>query len=98
MVAMDFRRVVSEAPMDIDSDMKGGLTPEECQRLARVKSSLHKYSRFKDALPQDEMDEKIQEEERRSQVWKSQPIHHVHMSTLLLFGGRGEAEENVIVN
>ena len=70
MVAMDFGRVVSEAPMDIDSDIKGGLTPEECQRLTRVKSSLHKYSEFQDSLPQDEMDEKIQEEERRTQVNK----------------------------
>ncbi|KAL9974561.1 hypothetical protein ACROYT_G011611 [Oculina patagonica] len=69
MVAMDFRRVVSEAPMDIDSDIRGGLTPEECQRLNRVKSSLHKYSEFQDTLPQDEMDEKIQEEERRSQAF-----------------------------
>ena len=68
MVAMDFRRLVSEAPIAIDADIKGGLTTEECQRLNRVKSSLHKYSRFTDALPPDEMDEKIQEEERRSQV------------------------------
>ena len=54
--------------MDIDSDIRGELTPEECQRLTRVKSSLHKYSEFQDALSQDEMNEKIQEEERRSQV------------------------------
>ena len=68
MVAMEFRRVVSEAPMDIDADIKSDLTPEECARLARVKSSLDKYSGFQDTLPQDEMDEKIQEEERRSLV------------------------------
>lgn len=68
MVAMDFRRVIAEAPMDIDSEIKGNLTPEECQRLSRVKSSLHKYNDFHDILPQDEMDEKIQEEERRTQV------------------------------
>ena len=68
MVAMDFHRVLSEAPIDVDSDIKAGLTPEECQRMSRVKSSLHKYSRFKDRLPPDEMDEKIQEEERRTQV------------------------------
>ena len=54
--------------MEIDSEIKGNLTPEECQRLGRVKSSLHKYSGFQDILPQDEMDEKIQEEERRIQV------------------------------
>lgn len=54
--------------MDIDSEIKGNLTPEECQRLSRVKSSLHKYNDFHDILPQDEMDEKIQEEERRTQV------------------------------
>ena len=68
MVAMDFRRVIAEAPMDIDSEIKGNLTPEECQRLSRVKSSLHKYNDFHDILPQDEMDEKIQEEERRTQA------------------------------
>ena len=77
MVAMDFRRVASERPIEIDSDIKGGLTSEECQRLNRVKSSLHKYSRFKDRLPQDEMDEKIQEEERRSQV-----RHHTCLLTV----------------
>ena len=74
---MDFRRVASERPIEIDSDIKGGLTSEECQRLNRVKSSLHKYSRFKDRLPQDEMDEKIQEEERRSQV-----RHHTCLLTV----------------
>ena len=68
MVAMDFRRVFSEAPIAIDSEIKDSLTPEEYQRLSRVKSSLHKYSRFTDTLPQDEMAEKIQEEERRTQV------------------------------
>ena len=76
MVAMDFRRIASEGPIEIDSDIKAGLTSEECQRLNRVKSSLHKYSRFKDRLPQDEMDEKIQEEERRSQV-----RHHTSLLT-----------------
>ena len=81
MVAMDFRRVVSEAPMDIDSEIKGGLTPEECQRLTRVKSSLHKYSWFQDALPQDEMDEKIQEEERRSQVKHSSSFVYNNLTT-----------------
>ncbi|PFX23697.1 Ribosome biogenesis protein YTM1 [Stylophora pistillata] len=69
MVAMDFRRVFAEAPIEIDSEIKGNLTPEECQRLGRVKSSLHKYSGFQDILPQDEMDEKIQEEERRIQAF-----------------------------
>lgn len=69
MVAMDFRRVIAEAPMDIDPEIKGNLTPEECQRLSRVKSSLHKYNDFHDILPQDEMDEKIQEEERRTQAF-----------------------------
>ena len=60
MVAMDFRRVIAEAPMDIDSEIKGNLTPEECQRLSRVKSSLHKYNDFHDILPQDEMDAMIE--------------------------------------
>ena len=68
MVAMDFRRVVSEAPIVIDADIKGGLTTDECARLTRVKSSLDKYSGFQDTLPQDEMDEKRREEERRSVV------------------------------
>ena len=68
MVAMDFRRVVSEAAMDIDANIRGGLTSEECSRLTRVKSSLYKYSGFQDTLPPDEMNEKIQEEARRSQV------------------------------
>lgn len=70
MVAMDFRRVVSEEPIDIESDVKDGLSPEECQRMNQVKSSLNKYTQFKDAMPQDEMDEMIQEEARRSQVGK----------------------------
>ena len=77
MVAMDFRRVTSEGPLEIHSDIKAGLTSEECQRLNQVKSSLYKYSRFKDRLPQDEMDEKIQEEERRSQVG-----HHTSLLTV----------------
>ena len=54
--------------MDIDADIRNDLTPEDCARMARVKSSLNKYSGFQDTLPQDEMDEKIQEEERRSLV------------------------------
>ena len=70
MVAMDFRRVVSEAPIVIDSDVKGTLSPEDSQRVNRVKSSLNKYSRFQDSLPQEEMDEIIQEEERRTTVRK----------------------------
>ena len=70
MVAMDFRRVVSEAPIAIDSDIKGILSPEDSQRVNRVKSSLNKYSRFQDSLPQEEMDEIIQEEERRTTVRK----------------------------
>ncbi|XP_068724283.1 WD repeat-containing protein 97-like isoform X2 [Montipora capricornis] len=69
MVAMDFRRVVSEAPIDIDSDVKDELSPEEYQRLSRVKSSLFKFREFKDKLPQDEMEEIIQEEARRSQAF-----------------------------
>ena len=68
MVAMDFRRVVSEAPMVIDSDIKDTLSPEDCQRVKQVKSSLQKYTQFKDSLPQEEMDEIIQEEERRTMV------------------------------
>ena len=70
MVAMDFRRVVSEAPIAIDSGVKGTLSPEDSQRVNRVKSSLNKYSRFQDSLPKEEMDEIIQEEERRTTVRK----------------------------
>lgn len=67
---MDFRRVVSEGPIAIDSEIKGTLSPEDSQRVNRVKSSLNKYSRFQDSLPQEEMDEIIQEEERRTTVRK----------------------------
>lgn len=68
MVAMDFRRVFAEAPIDIDEDIMDRLTTDECARLTQVKSSLDKYSGFQDTLPQDEMVEKIQEEDRRNQV------------------------------
>lgn len=68
MVAMDFRHVFSEAPIDIDSHVKDELSLEDCMRLNRVKSSLLKLGGFKDKLPEDEMEEKIQEEARRSQV------------------------------
>ena len=71
MVAMDFRRMISEGPIEIDPDVKNGLTSEDSQRLLSVKSSLHKYSRFTDMLPQDEMNEKLQEEERRNEVSKT---------------------------
>jgi len=69
MVAMDFRRVFSEAPIDIDEDIMDRLTTDEFARLTQVKSSLDKYSGFQDTLPQDEMDEKIQEEDRRNQAF-----------------------------
>ena len=68
MVAMDFRRVFSEAPIDIDLHVKDELSPEDCTRLNRVKSSLLKLGGFKDKLPEDEMEEMIQEEARRNQV------------------------------
>jgi len=69
MVAMDFRRVFSEAPIDIDLHVKDELSPEDCMRLNRVKSSLLKLGGFKDKLPEDEMEEMIQEEARRNQAF-----------------------------
>lgn len=68
MVAMEFQRPVSENPIPIDPEVKTALTSNDLHRLTQAKSSVFKFERFADLLSPEEMDEKAQEEERRSKV------------------------------
>ena len=68
MVAMDFRRAISEFPLPVEEDVHSSLSSPEKQRLTRVKSSVYKFSHFSDVLSPEEMEEKVEEEDRRKKV------------------------------
>ena len=85
MVAMEFRRVPKEKPFPIEPEVKNRLSSSQLQRLTRAKSSIYKFTQFADTLSQEELDERVAEEEKRQEVWTSRGFSCPRLNYIIFF-------------
>ncbi|XP_048577146.1 uncharacterized protein LOC5521505 isoform X2 [Nematostella vectensis] len=69
MVAMEFQRPCAEKPLPIEESVSDVMSSNDRQRLTRAKSSVYKFTHFADLLSPEEMNERVEEEERRSKAF-----------------------------